>query len=486
MFPSIRSFLAFSYTVTVLLIVSALSVGIEHIVERTLHDSIDGSLKEYSQQVSQYLVSDTDTDIAEQIERLIAVINLGRQSEESVQLRLYGPDGLPLAPTISDTNIPDANPGFLKRVKRPVLQTVMLDDGSRMRVLTRPVKYGTEVLGYLQVGRSLEPVDRILARLKTILILGGAIASVSAGVLAYFLAWQALRPFSRIVEDTRKIGVDDLSKRLPADYGVLEVNRLARTFNSLLNRLEKAFESQKRFVADASHELRTPLTTIRGNAEVMLMDPNLPLDVREGLENIRGEVSRLSRLVSNLLMLARADAGQVNLTYRPVNLHDVVLDTLKQMHTSIDGLSVRLEREDQVMVSGDADQLKQVMLNLLDNAFKYTPKGGSVYVSVYAEPPWAKVEIRDTGIGIAPSELNRIFERFYRSSKAPKGAGSGLGLSIAQWVVRAHNGRITVSSKQGEGSTFTVWLPLFDGDSTYNREEERHSSAQTQSLAPNL
>lgn len=460
MFPSIRSFLAFSYTLVVLLVMGALGLGIQILVESRLRANLDAALQTRARQVTAFILSDPDADLTQQVERLTVDAGLEGQQTDVTYLRLYLATGLPLPGPVPP--VKEATPQDLRRLPEGgVLQTRQQEEGAQFRVLTDRVMYEDQTLAYFQLARSLEPIERISTQLRNALIVGGLLAAAIAGVLAYMLAYQALKPFSAIVEDARYISADRLSTRLPMSYGVDEVSRLAHTFNSLLDRLQKAFDQQRRFVADASHELRTPLTTIRGNVDVLLLDPQLTPVTRDALRQVSAESARLSRLITNLLLLARADASEARPPSRPVDLHALVLETVRQARLMSSTVTPVLEREDQAIVAGDTDQLKQVLLNLLDNAMKYTPDGGRVSVSVYPEDTWAKIEVRDNGIGIGPEDLEHIFDRFYRAERGSSSAGgSGLGLSIVNWVVRAHGGRVTVDSKLGEGSTFTVWLPL--------------------------
>lgn len=461
MFPSIRSFLAFTYAIVVLLVVGALGVGIQLLVENRLRDNLDADLRARGEQVAASVLADPGTDPVQRLAQLSSGADLGGREADVTYLRLYLNEGLPLPLDGPIPPIPDSTPDELRRLGSAAVQTVPSDDGEQFRVLTRRVAYRGEPLVYAQLARSLEPVNRVVEQLRNALIVGGVLAALAAGIVAYALAYLALRPFSDIVEDARHIGADHLDARLPRNYGVEEVSRLARSFNALLDRLEEAFELQRRFVADASHELRTPLTTIRGNVDVLLLDRSLPPPTRAALQQVSAEGARLSRLVTNLLLLARADAGQAGPPARPVDLHALVLEAVRQARMMSSGVSLRLDREDQAIVAGDADQLKQVLLNLLDNALKYTPDGGRVGVSVYREGTWAKLEVRDTGIGIAPEDLPRIFDRFYRAERGmSRAGGSGLGLSIVNWVVRAHGGCVSVESTPGEGTVFTVRLPL--------------------------
>jgi signal transduction histidine kinase len=234
----------------------------------------------------------------------------------------------------------------------------------------------------------------------------------------------------------------------------------------MLARLESLFHTQRRFLADVSHELRTPLTTIQGNVDLLCRgaaeDPQIR---RETLAIIEGEVARMSRLVADLLLLARADAG-IQLEVEPVELDTLLLEVYRQARLMSDGVDVRLGHEDQAVVMGDADRLRQLFLNLVDNALKYTPAGGQVKLSLYNEQDQVRVVVSDTGIGIpeedlqpGPSGLPLIFERFHRSDPARSQGGTGLGLSIAHWITQAHGGQVTVESQLGAGSRFTVLLP---------------------------
>jgi two-component system, OmpR family, sensor kinase len=230
------------------------------------------------------------------------------------------------------------------------------------------------------------------------------------------------------------------------------------------------FKTQERFVADVSHELRTPLTTIRGNVDLLKRaGPDDPDAMRESLQIIESETSRMTRLASDLLLLAQADAG-IQLNLKPVELDTVLLDVYRQTRLMADGRDVKLGAEDQAEVWGDEDRLRQLLLNLTDNAVKYTPAGGEITLSLFREPEWTRVVVKDTGIGIPAEELQHIFERFYRVDRARTGssAGTGLGLAIAQWIAEAHGGHITVESQQGYGSAFTLWLK------SYERETGQH------------
>lgn len=302
---------------------------------------------------------------------------------------------------------------------------------------------------YLQIQRDL----------NVILLIGLPLGLIVALIAGWWIARAALRPIDRISRTVRSVGESqDLSRRVDFIGPQDEVGRLATTFDAMLSRLQKAFETQKRFIADASHELRTPLTAIKGNAELMSIAPPEEKDLC--LIAIRREAERMTRLVSDLLLLAEADVAEQPVHMQPVNLSSVVDDVYAStLLMAGDRVEVLVERNDHVVVMADADRVKQLVLNLADNAVKFTPSGGAVSISLRAESNAAHIEVSDSGVGIPREDQDAIFERFYRAETSRSQRGSGLGLAICSWIVEAHGGTISVRSEPGKGSSFTVVLP---------------------------
>lgn len=334
---------------------------------------------------------------------------------------------------------------------------------STMRVLTTPVyDEDEEVVGYLQVGRLVDNIESFNRFLVISLFVGFAGASASL-FLAVLLTPSSFKPLEDMAAVTRQItNADDLSRRVPNTERTDEIGVLARSFNQLLERLERLFQTQQRLLADVSHELRTPLTAIRGNVDLMRRmgdaDP-------ESLEIIQEEIERMTRLVGDLLLLARADAGGLPLEKKKVELDNLLFEVYRQVRLLEKSVEVKVTEVDQVCMMGDVDRLKQLLLNLISNAIKYTPDGGTVDVSLSKKNGWAYLKIADTGMGIPAEDLPYIFDRFYRVDKARARAqsgqgGAGLGLAIAKWIAQAHGGNIDVTSKVGEGTTFTIILPV--------------------------
>jgi two-component system OmpR family sensor kinase len=349
----------------------------------------------------------------------------------------------------------------------PVSRSIYIED-VHLRVLSVPVEIGNRPFGVLQLATSLVVVDATLRVLVTVLLLGSVIALAIASIVGWLTTRRALAPLEAVTQTALQITrADDLSRRIsyqgPPDD---EVGQLIHAFNQTLAQLENLFNTQRRFLADVGHELRTPLTVIKGNVDLMrrFNDPD-----DEFLIGIENEVEWLTRLVGDLLLLAQAESGKLPLDIRLIELDTLVLEALNQMRVlARDKLELKLGEIDQVLVCGDQDRLKQVLVNLISNAINYTPSGGVVTIGLGKTNGQANLTIHDTGPGIPEEDLPHIFERFYQGEKSRtrsrNGKGFGLGLSIAYWIVRNHDGLIEVDSKADQGTTFRVQIPLASDD----------------------
>jgi len=351
------------------------------------------------------------------------------------------------------------------QVNRTVYRDVVVGD-IPMRVLTVPIVYANtrRIIGTLQVGSSLSTIKSTQRVLLIVLFIGAAISMVIAGLAGWYSTYQALTPLEAVTQTALQITrADDLSRRIPYNGPPDdEVGQLINAFNQTLGRLENLFNTQRRFLTDVGHELRTPLTVIRGNVDLMRrMDCT---DI-ESMDSIQSEVDRLTRLVGDLLLLAQAESGKLPLANEVVELDSLVLEVISQMRVlAKDHQTIKLGDFDQIQVCGDADRLKQVLVNLIGNAIKYTPAGGEVVIGVGKKDSRARITVSDNGPGIPPEDLPHIFERFYRGEKSRTrgrdGKGFGLGLSIAYCIDRNHAGQVEVFSSENQGTTFCVWLPL--------------------------
>lgn len=338
-------------------------------------------------------------------------------------------------------------------------------DDVRVESLITPLvlQSNNRVVGYLQISRPLRDVEMTLSTLTGILLGGGAIALALTAAGAAVLSSRALTPIDQITRTAQSIvRAEDLGQRVPVPLQQDELHRLAVTINELLERLERLFNAQRRFVADVSHELRTPLAAMQGNLEVLerggLDNPEL---AREAVADMRRETGRLIRMVNDLLLLAQSDARE-QLRCEPVELDTLLLEVYRELRPLAGGVALRIGAEDQVTVPGDRDRLKQALLNLGVNALQYTPPGGYVTLGLEQRDGYALLTVSDTGVGISEEDLPHIFDRFYRAdrSRSRYSGGAGLGLSIVKRVAEAHNGYATVASVPGRGSTFAIWLPL--------------------------
>jgi heavy metal sensor kinase len=279
----------------------------------------------------------------------------------------------------------------------------------------------------------------------------------------WILARRSLSPIGYIASKTQSITSENLGERLVSRGTGDELDDLIHTINEMIGRLEGSFKRMAEFTADTSHELRTPLCAVRGEAEVLLLKPRSADEYREALVHFIEEFDRLNQMISDLILLSKFDAAQMELKRVPLRL-DLLIEGMGELFQALaeqKGLTLEVEAPEEVTVLGDKVRLQQLFTNLIDNAIKYTPRG-SIRILLEKERETVVVRVKDTGIGIVSEEQDKIFKRFYRidKSRSKETGGVGLGLNIAEWIVRAHHGRMEVESELNQGTTFTVYLPL--------------------------
>lgn len=380
--------------------------------------------------------------------------------EDSPWLTVLTADGEPLFRTALARRLPVPESAALAR--NPDGRITAVPDGvAPFRILTaRATVAGQQVI--IQVGRSEAPLREALTELLLVLVLGLPLSVAAAGLGGYWLARGALAPVDRMAERARAITAERLGERLPVDNPADELGRLATVFNATLGRLEASFDEMRRFTANVSHELRTPLTAIRSVGEVGLRGPRDAAGYRAVIGSMLEDANRLTNLVDRLLTLSRADTGEVTVAREPVDLAELA------GHVAAD-LGVLAEEKQQALdvelagpaeVRGDRIVLRQALINLVDNAIKYTPRGGRIGMRVSTAGGQALLDVSDTGRGIPPEHHERVFDRFYRGSHPGAGeAGAGLGLAIAKWAVEANRGTLTYEPAAGGGSLFRIRLP---------------------------
>ena len=422
-------------------------------VSLLLYKQIDDSLEAAARQV----VAQADVTVSGQMQEIIAP-NLSLTA--NVYIQVWSGDALVESyPPLSIAE-PIDPVGF--RSAQPMYRNVVLGEW-RARSLSVPLTLEDRVIGMVQVATNLDVVETARSNLLSVLIFSTAVGIAIAAVASRGTVSQFIAPLESITNAADQINrADDLSRRVPYDGAPEdEVGQLVHAFNQTLERLEGLFSSQQRFLADVSHELRTPLTVIKGNVDLMRRMKEFDPEMLDGVDQ---EASRLTRLVLDLLLLAKAEAGQLPLNKLRVEFDSLLMEVFNEMRILAgERVHLKLMEIDQLQVEGDRDRLKQVWINLIANAVKFTPSGGDVFLSLGRSGDFAKLIVRDTGPGIPADDLPYIFERFYRVEKSrtrSATSGFGLGLSIAHWIVEQHGGKIEANSQEGKGTTFAVWIPL--------------------------
>lgn len=347
--------------------------------------------------------------------------------------------------------------GFAGKVE---IKTIPAGDDVRIRMMVSPLYLKDGAL-LLEVAQSLKHVDATTAQVRYALLASILLAFALAVVSGVLLVRRALSPVERITRTAKSIEAgSDLGRRVGYDGPRDEIARLAETFDHMLEHLDRVFKSQRDFVADASHELRSPLTVIQGNLDLLKRNISEE-DRRESLRAIDAETARMTKIISNLLLLAEVESGQPE-SKELVSLKEILAGEYNRALFLGGNRKIAIGRQEDLEVRGDSYRLKQVLSNLMDNAIRYTPEGGTITLSLFRDNDWARLEVADTGVGISREHLPHIFDRFYRVDKARSRArgGTGLGLAIVKGIVEQHGGKVTVDSEPGKGSTFTVWLKL--------------------------
>jgi two-component system, OmpR family, sensor kinase len=461
---SIRFRLTAWYAILLLLLIVTLFLGLAYLLERELRQDVDDRLLETATSMNQeFQVSFTFSGPVVRVpppdsfsfpSQLIEVVGANRvwfSSENLGDRRLLDPD----------LDVPPDRPRY----------TTTEVDGVPVRVLSYPIRLSGQTIGLVSVGEPLIQLDETLDQVRRLL---GLLAVTGVGLAAvggWFLATRALAPVDRMTATAGGLAFAapqrlSLSTRLDVPATGDELSRLALTFNALLDRLESAFETQQRFIADASHELRTPLTAIRGNVDLLSKQLALATatdqDVEETIQALKRESERMARLTDDLLTLARAEAQSgLVLQKSTVELEPLLREAIETVQRARPTPHIRVVIEPTLAVVADRDRLAQVLVNLLDNAVRYTPTDGVIDVMAAIKGDRLRLTVNDTGSGINAAELPHVFDRFFRAESARQRStgGTGLGLAIVQAIVRAHQGTIQLESEVDRGTMVTITLP---------------------------
>jgi len=427
-------------------------VAISHSVRAT----VDGELKQRAQAVRDIINEDAPSGEAALKDEFRELVD---SEGAGARLRVAYPGGwiIYASPELQQA----IEPKRAQRLSRPFSAWLR---GERFRFLRETVA-ATGGRYDIEVGASLKAFDRSLEEFRGLLYAAGPVFLILAALGGYWLSKRALAPVDHITQAARSIGAQDLSRRLAVPHTSDELERLADTLNEMLSRLEAAFQRITQFTADASHELRTPVSVMRTNAEIILRKPRSEQEYREALSKILDESEKVSRLIEQLLLLARADSGSAALQMTRSDLKSAVQNACREASVLAEAKHLKFSEsipEKSVWVQGDSASLERLFMILLDNAVQYTSSGGQIEVHLDAADGFAVADVRDTGTGIAKEDIGHIFDRFYRADRARsrESGGTGLGLAIGRWIAEAHHGEIRVESEPAKGSTFQVRIPL--------------------------
>lgn len=472
MLNSVRIRLTFWYVLIFAVLLTAFSFLLYELLARELHQHLDQSVISDARTAvagfqGQMLENQNDAIVATSHTLLefrphntyLAV----RTFERQLGAHYYDEMSMPTAEPVLQEVVATEWLQEAKAKQTPILQTVRGFGTAGGRLAVTPIPDSDF---FIVVAQSQAEMQQHLAVMRRIFYLSLPLMLLIAGVAGFFLARKSLSPVAAMTEQAENIHANNLHERLPVSHPHDELGRLANVFNALLARVNRSFAGLREFTADASHELRTPLAIIRGEADVALSQPRTSMEYQETLAIVRDEARRLSRIVDDMLALARADAGGQQLNREELYLNDLVEECCRSVQTlaAHKNIAVYCESLPDIEFRGDEELLRRMILNLLDNAIKYTPPGGMVRINLDETPTHIQFRVSDNGIGIPAEAAAQVFDRFYRVDKARSRAegGSGLGLPIVKWVAEAHQGTVWLESRLGKGSQFTIELPRSD------------------------
>lgn len=472
MFDSLRTKLTLWYTGVLALVLIVFSAGIYYLLAGKLHRRFDAEIQTTIEGIERLLVFEMTDEGETETQSIQSALNEHYFPNQAAAI--FDTQGhLLLEKALPNNHRAELPAGFSTSDTTIQFLTILQksggeDDGVRLAIkrLTVPQENKSYVI---VVSQTLDSLSEELEILRDILLAAVPMALALAGLGGWFLARKSLAPVVTMSESARRIGAENLDVRLPVANPRDELGQLAATFNKLLERLQNSFTQQRQFMADASHELRTPLSVMSTAAEVTLEKPQRDeSEYREALSMIDRQTDRLTRIVEDMFTLARADAGRRELRKHNFYLDELVAETAHAAAVLAErkGVAIECAPANETLYHGDEDLLRQMILNLLDNAIKFTSAGGKVHLQLLQNDSRHVIAVADTGTGISPQSQIHIFERFYRADQARSrpeqvgGSGAGLGLAIARWIAEAHQGSLTLQQSDHTGSIFAASLPV--------------------------
>ncbi|CUS33857.1 ATP-binding protein [Candidatus Nitrospira nitrificans] len=452
------------YGTALALVLIVFSVVLYAITARNLRDTVDESLEDTATTAVRSLEARGFLPLLDEEELLSQFPELTRIDKF---FQIFSPSGTITirSPNIKQHEVPLSRTALdAAFAGQSIFESAKYPREPPLRLISMPIMYRGNLLYIVQVGTSMESVGETLQRFLVLLVVAIPIALAVSLAGGWFLAGRALRPVDKITLAAQRIAAGDLSQRLSMPAAHDEIGRLAATFNNMIGRLDTSFRQIQQFTSDASHELRTPLTVMKGETDLVLRRPRSLDDYKSVLESNLEEIDRMTRIVDELLFLSRADMGEVKVESLPVAMESLVEDIYRQAKLLAQdrNIEVLLGTVMPVVVQGDDLRLRELLLNLVENAMKYSYPGGKVEISLLNDGREARLSVADHGIGIATADHKKIFQRFFRTdvARGHTKKGTGLGLAICTWIAELHKGRVEVKSDLGQGSTFTLVLPL--------------------------
>jgi heavy metal sensor kinase len=464
----IRWRLSLLYGGILFLILTVFSGGVYIYFRNSLQRSIDTKIRSIGEVLSSSMTDAHDPTVFGNFERYLENVLGKKPKGKFIQIMdRSGRIGAKMS-DIEAEALPISFATLEQAVKGEIVYETIETSRPRLRMVTLPIVEDKKVSSIVQVGSSLEDFDETMKRLLIIFLIGIPSSCGVAIAVGYYMAKKALKPVDQIRRAAVKISSSNLDEKIDIGARKDELGRLAQTFNEMITRLKEAFQRINQFSIDVSHELKTPLTILKGETEVALRKKRDAQDYERLLGSNLEEIDQMTKIIDDLLLLAKADTGEMQLAVEEIDLKDLILDVYRDMRMFAERKSVELTVGDlnETKLQGDELKLRRMLWNIVDNGIKYTQAGGTVDISSVLDNGNVRIDVRDTGIGIAQKDLKYIFDRFYRADGSRnRESGSGLGLSISKWIAEAHRGSIEVSSESSSGTVFSIKLPVSGGSS---------------------